>query len=171
MTLSNAPERIFATINGMSTRLPDGHRQLIGGWSQDADRRGAVEYVRADLQSREPFDAMTIELTGCEYISRDIANVETIAATGSNGKQETAVYVKDIPIEGEIWEHTKTANRYSIEGAAFNTITDKIDVIYRPLYPCAYERFSRPLMGVEKAWTTPNEDGTPRFKLVLKACK
>lgn len=44
-----APERIWATINGASTRIPDGGRQLIGGWSQDRDRPRAVEYVRADL--------------------------------------------------------------------------------------------------------------------------
>lgn len=43
----NAPDRIWATVNGMSTRLPDGVRQLVGGWSQDADRAGSVEYVRA----------------------------------------------------------------------------------------------------------------------------
>lgn len=43
----SAPDRIWATVNGMSTRLPDGVRQLVGGWSQDAGRSGAVEYVRA----------------------------------------------------------------------------------------------------------------------------
>ncbi|KAA3503249.1 hypothetical protein DXM27_10345 [Rhizobium rhizogenes] len=44
---TNHPDRIWATVNGMSTRLPDGARQLVGGWSQDADRIGAVEYVLA----------------------------------------------------------------------------------------------------------------------------
>lgn len=43
----NHPDRIWATVNGMSTRLPDGARQLVGGWSQDADRTGTVEYVLA----------------------------------------------------------------------------------------------------------------------------
>lgn len=43
----NAPDRIWATVNGMSTRYPDGSRQLIGGWQQDGGRGGAVEYVRA----------------------------------------------------------------------------------------------------------------------------
>lgn len=43
----NHPDRIWATVNGASTRLPDGARQLIGGWSQDADRAGAAEYVLA----------------------------------------------------------------------------------------------------------------------------
>lgn len=44
---ANHPDRIWATVNGMSTRLPDGARQLVGGWSQDADRAGAAEYVLA----------------------------------------------------------------------------------------------------------------------------
>lgn len=48
---SAAPARIFATVNGLSTRLPDGGRQLIGGWSQDPHRPRVVEYVRADLMA------------------------------------------------------------------------------------------------------------------------
>lgn len=47
--MSHAPERIYATVNGSSTRLPDGVRQLVGGWSQDAGRDLAVAYIRADL--------------------------------------------------------------------------------------------------------------------------
>ena len=42
-----APERIWATVNGASTRLPDGVRQFIGGWSEDPTRPRAVEYVKA----------------------------------------------------------------------------------------------------------------------------
>lgn len=42
---SRHPKRIWATVNGMSTRLPDGGRQLIGGWSEDKDRPGAAEYA------------------------------------------------------------------------------------------------------------------------------
>ena len=48
MTKNNGPERIFAMVNGMSTRLPDGKRQFIWGWSEDSDRPRAIEYVRAD---------------------------------------------------------------------------------------------------------------------------
>jgi len=48
MTESKWPKRILATVNGMSTRLPDGKRQFIGGWSEDSDRPRAIEYVRAD---------------------------------------------------------------------------------------------------------------------------
>lgn len=44
---TNHPDRIWATVNGMSTRLPDGARQLVGGWSQDAARAGSAEYVLA----------------------------------------------------------------------------------------------------------------------------
>ncbi|GGA45872.1 hypothetical protein [Pelagibacterium lentulum] len=43
------PERIFATVNGASTRLPDGGRQLIGGWCEDSARPRVQEYVRADI--------------------------------------------------------------------------------------------------------------------------
>ncbi|WP_242221654.1 hypothetical protein [Shinella zoogloeoides] len=46
------PERIWATVNGMSTRLPDGGRQLVGGWCEDAMRDRVTEYVRADVVQR-----------------------------------------------------------------------------------------------------------------------
>lgn len=44
-----APQRIWATVNGISTRLPSQCKQFIGGWSQDPTRPGATEYVRADM--------------------------------------------------------------------------------------------------------------------------
>jgi hypothetical protein len=56
------PPRIFATVNGASTRLPDGGRQLLGGWSEDKDRPGAVEYVRADIAD----DLTTAYMAGFE---------------------------------------------------------------------------------------------------------
>lgn len=46
---SDAPARIWATVNGASTRLPDGGRQFIGGWSEDSQRPRATEYIRADI--------------------------------------------------------------------------------------------------------------------------
>lgn len=49
MAESGMPARIWATCNGMSTRLPDGHRQFIGGWSEDKDRPRAEQFIRADL--------------------------------------------------------------------------------------------------------------------------
>lgn len=55
-----APDRIWATVNGMSTRLPGGERQFIGGWSQDPARPGVTEYVRADLPN--PFSAENARL-------------------------------------------------------------------------------------------------------------
>lgn len=48
-TASKMPARIWATCNGMSTRLPDGHRQFIGGWSEDKSRAGAEAYYRTDI--------------------------------------------------------------------------------------------------------------------------
>lgn len=48
----NAPERIWATVNGSSVRLPDRVRQLLGGWSEDAERPRAIEYVRIDVVRR-----------------------------------------------------------------------------------------------------------------------
>lgn len=71
-----------------------------------------------------------------------------------------------LPKKGEIWEHTKSGGRYEIEGSTFNTITDKIDISYIPLYPCDYGRFNRQLMGHPKAFLSKNDDGTPRFSRV-----
>ena len=51
-TASKMPARIWATCNGMSTRLPDGHRQFIGGWSEDKDRPRAEAFIRADIVKR-----------------------------------------------------------------------------------------------------------------------
>lgn len=48
----DSPERIWATVNGMSTRLPDGGRQFIGGWCEDAGRDRVTEYVRIDVVQR-----------------------------------------------------------------------------------------------------------------------
>ena len=47
--IERGPDRIWATVNGASTRVPDGGRQLLGGWSEDSERPRAIEYVRADL--------------------------------------------------------------------------------------------------------------------------
>ena len=46
---ADAPTRIYATVNGASTRLPEGSRQLIGGWGERSDSPRAVEYIRADI--------------------------------------------------------------------------------------------------------------------------
>jgi len=49
MTDAKMPARIWATCNGMSTRLPDGRRQFIGGWSEDKGRPRAEAFIRADI--------------------------------------------------------------------------------------------------------------------------
>lgn len=67
-----APARIFATVNGMTTRLPDGGRQLIGGWSQDPHRPRVVEYVRADLMAEVL--AEVERLSG--HLRREISGVD-----------------------------------------------------------------------------------------------
>lgn len=43
-----------------------------------------------DIEQREPVAAYTVDLTGCEHLSRDVANIERIAAAGSEGP--TAVH-------------------------------------------------------------------------------
>lgn len=49
MVDTSHPARIFATVNGASTRLPDGGRQLIGGWCEDSTRPRAKGYIRGDI--------------------------------------------------------------------------------------------------------------------------
>lgn len=73
-----------------------------------------------------------------------------------------------IPVKGETWEHTKSGKRYLVLGSTFNSITDKIDVRYAPCYDCEYAEFNRQMTGHPKAWISKNEDGTPRFKRVVK---
>ena len=71
-----------------------------------------------------------------------------------------------VPKKGEIWEHTKSGKLYQIEGATFNSITDQVEVSYVPRYPCEMDRFNRQLIGHPKAWLAPNEDGSPRYRLL-----
>jgi len=68
-----------------------------------------------------------------------------------------------VPVRGEIWVHTKTGNKYRIVGASLNAITGRIDVLYEPCYDCEFERFTRQIIGHEKAFLSKNGDGTPRF--------
>lgn len=70
------------------------------------------------------------------------------------------------PEIGSIHRHTKTGNLYRVEGFAFNTVTDALDVLYSPLYSCDTPLFCRQLCGHPKAWTADNEDGRPRFEPV-----
>lgn len=73
------------------------------------------------------------------------------------------MHTDQLPVKGETWRHTKTGGTYIIEGSALNAITDKVDVIYAPLFRCDFARFTRQMLGHEKAFMSRNEDGTPRF--------
>jgi len=67
--MSDAPEKIWATVNGASTRLPDGGRQLLGGWSEDAGRPRAVGYVRADLHAALTEERDRLALANAELLA------------------------------------------------------------------------------------------------------
>lgn len=68
-----------------------------------------------------------------------------------------------VPYAGETWEHTRTKRRYRVIGTTYNSITDRLDVLYEPLYPSDINRFNRQLFDHPKAWSSSNEDGQPRF--------
>lgn len=68
-----------------------------------------------------------------------------------------------LPVAGEVWKHTKSDRYYLIEGAAFNAVTDRVDVVYKPLYQSAFALCTRQIQGHEKAFLSTNEDGAPRF--------
>jgi hypothetical protein len=46
---SNAPERIYATVNGSMFSVPGTARYLVGGWDEQRRKENAVEYVRGDV--------------------------------------------------------------------------------------------------------------------------
>lgn len=71
-----------------------------------------------------------------------------------------------VPVKGELWMHTKTGNTYHIAGSTLNAITREIDVVYEPCYDCEFLRFTRQMIGHEKAFLSKNADGTPRFQKV-----
>jgi len=55
--MTEAPERIWATVNGLRTGMPGAHSWLIGGWEARAKQsERETEYVRKDL-----FDAVKAE--------------------------------------------------------------------------------------------------------------
>lgn len=75
--MSDAPERIWASVNGMSTRLPDGGRQFIGGWSEDPARPRVTEYVRADI-------AEALE-SRCRELEAEVTRLRTALAFIKHG--------------------------------------------------------------------------------------
>lgn len=52
--------------------------------------------MKAPAPPREPYAAMTVDLTGCEHLSRDIKGIEAIAAAGAKGPTEV-VYLYSGP--------------------------------------------------------------------------
>lgn len=73
-----------------------------------------------------------------------------------------------LPKIGTVWRHLKTGGHYVIVGSAFNTILDVMDVIYKPLYKCEFEQFTRPLLGHPKAWMS-EDNGHARFSQVAES--
>lgn len=76
---------------------------------------------------------------------------------------------ENVPIKGDVWKHTASGAHYEIVGSVYNTLTDRLDVLYRPLYPCDYSLFSRQMAGGVKAFLSLHPDGSPRFVRVAFA--
>ncbi len=70
------------------------------------------------------------------------------------------------PANGEVWEHVRSGGRYLIWGEVYNSVTDQVDVLYRPMYECEWPCFTRQLEGHPKAFLSLTEDGQPRFRRV-----
>lgn len=61
------------------------------------------------------------------------------------------------------YRHTKSGNLYEVIGTAFQTETEELLVIYRPLYESEYELFARPYdMFIEQV--AINGKQLPRFE-------
>ena len=61
------------------------------------------------------------------------------------------------------YRHTKSGNLYEVLGTAFQTETEELLVIYRPLYESEYELFARPYgMFIEQV--VINGKQLPRFE-------
>ncbi len=61
------------------------------------------------------------------------------------------------------YRHTKSGNLYEVIGTAFQTETEELLVIYRPLYQGEYELFARPYdMFIEQV--VINGKQLPRFE-------
>ena len=62
--MAKAPDRIFATVNGSITRMPDHKTWLTGGWDEYASSPRAIEYVRADIVTSPQGDPSPQTLVG-----------------------------------------------------------------------------------------------------------
>lgn len=56
--MSLHPSRIWASVNGVRTRLPTGEQILIGGWEAVPGDK-PVEYIRADVVDQMIAEALT----------------------------------------------------------------------------------------------------------------
>ena len=65
------------------------------------------------------------------------------------------------------YRHTKSGNLYEVLGIAFQTETEELLVIYRPLYESEYELFARPYdMFIEQV--VINGKQLPRFEEIYE---
>ncbi len=68
-----------------------------------------------------------------------------------------------MPIKLGTYRHTKSGKLYEVLGTAFQTETEELLVIYRPLYQSEYELFARPYdMFIEQV--TIKGKQLPRFE-------
>ncbi|CUX27035.1 hypothetical protein AGR8A_Cc60460 [Agrobacterium fabrum str. J-07] len=87
--------------------------EVFGGGIEDSrvieEIYSVIKREEAALSAAEAFAAMTTDYLGCEYLSRDVANIENIAASGSEGPTEviyfyTAPPVPSVAVVSLIWE-------------------------------------------------------------------
>jgi hypothetical protein len=77
--------------------------------------------------------------------------------------------MREMPVPGDIWMHTRNGSRYRILAVGLNAITNQREVIYEPLYFCQFTHFTRQLENHPKAFLSLNAVGQPRFQLEREA--
>lgn len=65
-------------------------------------------------------------------------------------------------VVGGIYRHFKSQENYRLEGTAVDTRHEDLVIVYKPLYPCPYELFTRP----EKQFFGLSSEGVNRFSLM-----
>lgn len=112
---------------------------------------------RADFQNLlciAFIEGMRMTLMGME--DANILNTPNTQEPAMPSIPDKAFNSPTIAIKGvrryDIWEHNETKKQYFIQGFAFNTITDQMDVIYEPLYKCDIPQFTRQIDGHEKSF-------------------
>ena len=91
--MSEAPERIWATVNGLRTGMPGAHSWLIGGWearAKQSDRE--TEYVHNDL-----FDAVKAERDNYKALYEAERDDELLNIARQAGYQDGATSPKYRP--------------------------------------------------------------------------